>query len=88
MAKTRLSYRYYVGLLVKGNTLQVFRASSTPTQTSHGSKYRYSIGPFRTKAGAEVMARYGRGNPHLQTVAEAEKMAKRIKELGQLRGGK
>ena len=76
------SYRYYVGAKVENGKFEVFRSASTPTRTSHGSRFSVVIGPFRTKAGADVMAKYGRGNPHLQTVTEAERMAK------QLKGGK
>jgi len=75
-----MASRIYVG--VKGSTRKVFRSEKIPTHQSHGDKYSAVIGPFRTKAGAEVMAKYGRNNPHLQTVSEAEKMAK------QLKGGK
>ena len=75
-----MASRIYVG--VKGTTRKVFRSEQTPTKLSHGDKYNAVIGPFRSVAGAEVMAKYGRNNPHLQTVSEAEKMAK------QLKGGK
>lgn len=69
--------RIYVG--VKGTSREVFRSVSTPTQKSHGEKYAAVIGPFRTVGGAKVMAQYGRNNPHLQTVADAERMAKQLK---------
>lgn len=70
------STRLYVGLTKQG-ARKVFRTAKTPTQASHGDRFMAVIGPFRTVAGANVMAKYGRNNPHLQTVAEAEKMAKR-----------
>lgn len=63
----------YVG--VKGNQSFVFHSDTTPTQSSHGDKYTYAIGPFRTMLGAKIMARHGRGNPHLQCVADAERYA-------------
>ncbi len=66
----------YVG--IKGATREVFRSARTPTSASHGSKYNAVIGPFRTVGGANVMAKYGRANPHIQTVSEAEKMAKQL----------
>ena len=75
-----MASRIYVG--VRGVLRKVFRSEMTPTRLTHGDKYDAVIGPFRTKAGAGVMAKYGRNNPHLQTVSEAEKMAK------QLKGGK
>lgn len=63
----------YVG--VKNGKYVVFKSLFTPTQKSHGAKFTYVIGPFNTIKGAEYMAMYGRGNPHLQTVADAERYA-------------
>lgn len=65
----------YVG--VKNGKYKVFKSFYTPTRKSHGSRYTYVIGPFDTMRGAKYMADYGRGNPHLQTVADAERLAKR-----------
>jgi len=76
-----MATRPYVGITRTG-ARKVFRSAKTPTQLSHGDKYVAVIGPFRTKAGADVMAKYGRNNPHLQTVSEAEKMAKQLKLVG------
>ena len=73
MAKSKL----YVG--VKGIKRAVFRSVGVPTASSHGHLYGAVIGPFRTKGGAKVMAEYGRNNPHLQTVSDAEKMAKQLR---------
>ncbi len=66
--------KIYVGL--KGNTRKVFRSFTTPTNKSHGDKYNAVIGPFRTLRGASFMADYGRNNPHLRTVRDAEELAK------------
>jgi len=71
-----MSKRYYVGTKKPSRKFEVFLSAKTPTATSHGRRYGYVIGPFRTKAGASCMAKYGEGNPHLQTVSEAEKAAK------------
>ena len=68
--------KIYVG--VKGAKREVFRSLQTPTQQSHGHRYTVVIGPFRTRGGATVMAQYGRNNPHLQTVTDAERMAKEL----------
>lgn len=69
--KTKL----YVGL--QGSKREVFRSATEPTETSHGHLYAASVGPFRTRRGAEFMARYGgNGNPHLQCVNDAERIAK------------
>jgi len=75
------STRYYVGH-VKHGEREIFRFAKEPTQKTHGDKYKYVIGPFSTKAGATVMAKYGENNPHLQTVADAERMAKQWRAAG------
>lgn len=72
--KTKL----YVGVK-PDTTREVFRASQTPTKETHGNVYAYTIGPFRTKGGADFMAEYGKNNPHCRCVAEAEKLAKQEK---------
>jgi len=51
---------------------EVFSSDAEPTMESHGTQYNAVIGPFRTKAGAEFMRDYGKGNPHCATVADAE----------------
>jgi hypothetical protein len=68
--------RPYVGLRVQDHGFEYFRAARTPTGVSHGHLYGAVIGPFRTAQGARFMADYGRGNPHCQTVAEAERLAR------------
>ena len=77
MAKQRK--RYYVGLRSNSTVhyRNVFLCPHVPTQGSHGVLYSAVIGPFRTKRGAEFMAKHGHGNPHLQTVADAERLARR-----------
>jgi len=69
--------RPYVGLLLGGGGREVFRSVQRPTQEMHGARYGAVIGPFRTRRGADFMAKYGAGNPHCQCVFEAEKLAKR-----------
>lgn len=66
--------KIYVG--VKGSTRKVFRSSTVPTSKSHGDRYNVVIGPFRTLRGAAFMADYGRNNPHIQSVRDAEELAK------------
>ncbi len=72
-----MATKIYVG--VKGIKREVFRVAQTPTSASHGKKYAAVIGPFHTIGGAKVMAEYGRNNPHLQTVGDAERMAKQLR---------
>lgn len=69
--------RLYVGRTYSG-VMKTFRSEITPTFASHGMQYKYVIGPFKTKRGAEYMAKYGaHDNPHLQTVEDAERLAKK-----------
>lgn len=69
--KTKL----YVGSRHDGSS-EIFRSAKAPTRHSHG-QYRYATGPFRTRKAAEIMAKYGGPhNPHLQTVADAERLAR------------
>ena len=67
--------RIYVG--VRGGFREVFHSVFTPTEASHGHLYGAVIGPFRTFKAARIMAHYGGGNPQLQSVADAERLAKR-----------
>lgn len=68
------SKKYYVGR--NDSKGEVFLSNETPTELSHGNKYKYVIGPFRTKKAADLMAKDGYNNPHLQTVSDAERLAK------------
>ena len=72
MAKKK---RYFVGVFKNSRT--VFTASETPTTETHGNRFQYVIGPFRTRDGAF----YAASNQHgWQTVAEAEKLAAQVPE--------
>ena len=68
--------KYYCGLKTIGGR-EIFRCADTPTREIHGASYLAVIGPFRTKRGAQFMADYGRNNPHLQTVEDAERISKK-----------
>jgi len=70
----RLYSRPYVGVRKSGER-EVFRSKTVPTEASHGVVYRYAVGPFRTRRAAELMRRWGSNNPHLVTVAQAERLA-------------
>ena len=72
--KARVYTRPYVGILENG-TYETFRSEKTPTQASH-MQYNAVIGPFKTMRGAKYMAAYGKSNPHLQHVGDAEIAAK------------
>lgn len=75
--------RYYVG--INGIGRVVFTSSTIPTQYSHGGLFSEVIGPFLTKAGANVMAE-SYGSPAVQTVADAERIARgRTKKSNEIR---
>lgn len=78
MVQKRKYSRPYVGLVIGGGR-EVFRSVEVPTTESHGNLYGAVIGPFRTRRGADFMARHGAGNPHCRCVWEAEKLASRAK---------
>lgn len=59
---------------------EVFRSVNKPTKASH-PQYLSVLGPFRTKAGAQVAAEL-HPNPHVRTVADAEHIANLRKQLG------
>lgn len=67
----------YVGLLKDTWKREVFTSFLRPISETHGHLYGAVIGPFRTKRGATFMTLYGRGNPHVQNVADAERLAKK-----------
>jgi hypothetical protein len=78
--------QYYVGVRLSADDDKqeryVFRVDgAVPSRESHGHLYVYVIGPFRTMAGAAIMAVFGQSNPHLQHVADAERMARRNKDM-------
>lgn len=68
--------RFYVGLASGDGSYELFKSAVEPTEETHGEKYGATIGPFRTKRGAEFMRDYGRNNPHVRCVADAERLAK------------
>ena len=72
--KTRL----YVGIRADNGKREGFRFTvrDTPTQETHRHLYAAVIGPFRTVRGARFMVDHGTNNPHLQTVADAERCAR------------
>ena len=67
--------KVYVGIKKSGKR-EVFKNNSTPTELNHGYLYFAVIGPFKTMRGANYMSKYGCNNPHLQDVADAERISK------------
>ncbi len=65
--------KIYVG--IKSNNREVFTSEIEPTQQSHGHLYGAVIGAFRTRGAADYMVDHGgHSNPHLQSVADAERL--------------
>lgn len=74
--------RLYVGVIKNEQhwdsiwSTKIFRSDITPTKSNY-PQFSYVIGPFKTKAGAQIMAQATqRGIPHIVTVAQAERLAK------------
>lgn len=67
--------KLYVGC-VRNGPREIIRSLVEPTETTHGDKFSAVIGPFRTITGARFMRDYGTGNPHVQCVADAERLSK------------
>lgn len=74
--------KWYVGVKA-GKPYEMFQSKSEPTSDSHGNKYTAVIGSFSTREGAWVMAEFGKGNPHLRHVSDAERMARSMKKKGE-----
>jgi hypothetical protein len=52
---------------------EVFRSATEPSEATHGALYFAVVGPFRTRAAAYLDARTY-PNPHIQCVADAERI--------------
>lgn len=67
--------RIWVGLRFNSAGREVFTYAETPTPETH-PRYVAVIGPFRTMRAARLMCEPSAGsNPHLRTVADAERIA-------------
>ena len=67
--------KWYVGL-TGAHKLEAFRAQHEPTQKTHGRLYLAVVGPFVTRRGAHWAQAHALNNPHAQTVASIERIAK------------
>lgn len=71
-----MKHKQYYVLATRGDYRRdVLLLDAEPTEESHGKEYAYSIGAFKTRRGANYMAKYGRFNPNCQTVEDAERLA-------------
>jgi hypothetical protein len=66
--------KIYVGITVQAER-EVFKSETEPTWETT-PQYAAVIGEFKTMRGAKFMAEHGQGNPHLQCVDDAERIAK------------
>jgi hypothetical protein len=55
----------YVGQKIETDQLVVIRSDVTPTEETHGDRFKYVIGPFRSLRFARAMA-------HSWTIEEAD----------------
>jgi len=65
--------KIYVGI-ESGGIRETFRSETEPTR-ENTPWFCAVIGPFRTLRGANFCRDYGAGNPHVQCVADAERIA-------------
>lgn len=65
--------RWYVGF--RHPLCEAFASATTPTPSTHG-QYNAVMGPFRTQRAADYCVAAGWNNPHTQTVADCERLAK------------
>ncbi len=76
----KTKFKIYVGVKLSGRNgrqiREVFKCEYEPTTETHGDRYIYVIGPFKTQRGAYYMARKGENNPLCQHVDDAERLAK------------
>lgn len=69
--------RPYVGFSRVTGSPVAFRSAAGPTNDSHGVAYFACMGPFRTMRAARFTAGT-HPNPHVQTVADAERISARL----------
>lgn len=72
----KMRNRFYVGMRAYA-PWEVFKSIVVPISSTHGHLYNAVMGPFRTRRAAEFTAKYGRGNPHIRHVNDAERIARR-----------
>ncbi len=67
--------KWYVGS--RGGHAVPFTATAEPTRETHGANYHAVMGPFRTRRAA-ILTAETHPNPHIQTTADAERIARKI----------
>ena len=73
-----MAQRIYVGFSSYSpwSAKEVFKSSHTPTEESHGERYQWAMGPFRTMRGAKYMVDATHRGAYTQHVDDAEENAK------------
>lgn len=69
--------RWYVGWNHNERIPFSTKLSKDSIREDYAHIYAAVIGPFRTKQAAKIMAFYGEGNPHMQSVADVERIVDR-----------
>ena len=68
--------KIYVGI-TEDNCREVFKSEAEPASETT-PRYIACIGEFKTMRGAKFMVEHGKNNPHVQCVADAERIAKQL----------
>lgn len=67
---------HYVGIKKEGFQYEYFSFEKGKQVTPEATpEYCAVIGPFKTKRGAKFCEKYGKGNPHIMHVDDAERLA-------------
>ena len=67
--------KHFIGVTRTGRFV-AFTTIEEPTESNFCNSYIALIGPFSTRKAADWAEKYGRGNPHFQTVNDAEKLCR------------
>lgn len=75
--------RYYVGSRAGTHARSVFKSDTPPTREAY-PQFAPVVGPFRTKRAA-ILCAVTYPNPHIQTVADAERIARALEASDAIR---
>lgn len=70
--------RHFYGYKNDGSGAEIFKSNAKPSVESHGYLYAACVGPFKTNRAAIYMSNDGMNNPHCRTVADAERISKKL----------
>jgi len=66
----------YVGRSLDTGKLAVFHSDVEPTEETHGDRFRYAIGPFRTVDAARLMVKCVGAHMFAVSVEDCERFAR------------